>query len=99
MSISLRGANASYRYRPSTTTWVGEEVERLIEQNGPHNQRESKPATEAEVMESDALALRSPAFTRSTIKLRSSSATAPRTVKTILPAGVDVSSDSDNETK
>jgi hypothetical protein len=39
-----------------------------------------------------ALALRNPAFTRSTIRLRSNSATAPRTVKTILPAGVLVSS-------
>src|ERR1700730_15232050 len=37
-----------------------------------------------------ARALRRPALTRSTIRLRSSSATAPRTVKTISPVGVDV---------
>ena len=36
---------------------------------------------------------------RSTIKLRSSSATAPKTVKTIFPVGVLVSSCSENETK
>ena len=41
-----------------------------------------------------ARAFRSPAFTRSTIRLRSSSATAPKTVKTSLPAGVAVSIDS-----
>jgi len=46
-----------------------------------------------------ARALRSPALTRSTIRLRSSSATAARTVKTILPAGVLVSTCSENETK
>ncbi len=40
-----------------------------------------------------------PARTRSTISERSSSATAPKTVKTILPAGVDVSICSENETK
>jgi hypothetical protein len=40
-----------------------------------------------------------PALTRSTIRRRSSSATAPRTVKTILPAGVEVSICSENETK
>ena len=45
-----------------------------------------------------ARAFRRPALTRSTIKLRSSSATAPRTVKTILPAGVDVSICSEKET-
>lgn len=45
-----------------------------------------------------ARALRKPAFTRSTINDRSSSATAPKTVKTIFPAGVDVSSDSESET-
>jgi hypothetical protein len=33
-----------------------------------------------------ALALRTPALTRSALRLRSSSATAPRTVKTIFPA-------------
>jgi hypothetical protein len=44
-------------------------------------------------------ALRMPAFTRSTISERSSSATVPRTVKTILPAGVEVSICSENETK
>ncbi len=38
-----------------------------------------------------ARALRIPALTRSTIKLRSSSATAPRTIKTIFPVGVLVS--------
>ena len=38
-----------------------------------------------------ARAFRRPARTRSTIRLRSSSATAPKTVKTILPAGVLVS--------
>jgi hypothetical protein len=37
------------------------------------------------------LAFRMPALTRSTMRLRSSSATAPSTVKTILPVGVDVS--------
>ena len=42
-----------------------------------------------------ARAFRNPARTRSTISDRSSSATAPRTVKTIRPAGVAVSSDSD----
>jgi hypothetical protein len=46
-----------------------------------------------------ARALRIPAFTRSTISERSSSTTAPRTVKTILPAGVEVSICSENETK
>lgn len=45
-----------------------------------------------------ALAFRNPARTRSAIRLRSSSATAPRTVKTILPVGVLVSTFSDNET-
>src|SRR5262245_30987019 len=38
-------------------------------------------------------------MTRSRIKFRSSSATAPMTVKIILPMGVDVSMDSFNETK
>ena len=42
-----------------------------------------------------ARAFRSPARTRSAIRLRSNSATAPRTVKTMRPAGVAVSSDSD----
>jgi hypothetical protein len=37
-----------------------------------------------------AFGLRSPAFTRSTIRLRFSSATAPKTAKTIFPAGVEV---------
>lgn len=46
-----------------------------------------------------ARAFRSPAFTRFTISDRSSSATAPKTVRTILPAGVEVSTDSDKETK
>jgi hypothetical protein len=46
-----------------------------------------------------ALALRIPARTRSTIKLRSSSATAPRTVNAILLAGVDVSICSEKEMK
>ncbi len=46
-----------------------------------------------------ARALRMPALTRSTIRLRSSSATAPRTVKTIFPVGVLVSSCSENEMK
>src|SRR5215469_18370856 len=41
-----------------------------------------------------ARAFRSPARTRSAIKLRSNSATAPRTVNTILPAGVEVSTPS-----
>src|SRR6516225_3579317 len=45
-----------------------------------------------------ALAFRRPDFTRSTIKLRSNSATAPRTVNTMRPAGVAVSSDSDRLT-
>jgi hypothetical protein len=45
-----------------------------------------------------ALALRSPALTRSAIRLRSSSATAPKTVNTIFPVGVDVSSCSDRLT-
>jgi hypothetical protein len=45
-----------------------------------------------------ARAFRNPARTRSAIKLRSSSATAPRTVKTIRPAGVAVSSDSERLT-
>jgi hypothetical protein len=45
-----------------------------------------------------ARAFRSPAFTRSTMSERSNSATAPRTVKTIRPAGVAVSSDSDRLT-
>ena len=40
-----------------------------------------------------------PARTRSAIKLRSNSATAPKTVKTILPVGVEVSICSENETK
>ena len=44
-----------------------------------------------------ALALRIPARTRSAIKLRSSSATAPRTVKIIFPVGVLVSICSENE--
>ncbi len=38
-----------------------------------------------------ARALRSPARTRSAVRLRSNSATGPRTVKTILPVGVEVS--------
>jgi hypothetical protein len=46
-----------------------------------------------------ARAFRNPARTRSTVKLRSSSATAPKTVKTIFPAGVEVSICSENETK
>jgi len=46
-----------------------------------------------------ARALRRPARTRSTIRLRSSSATAPKTVKTIFPAGVDVSICSEKDTK
>ena len=45
-----------------------------------------------------ALAFRRPALTRSAIKLRSSSATAPRTVKTIFPVGVLVSTCSERET-
>ncbi len=45
-----------------------------------------------------ALAFRSPARTRSAIRLRSSSATAPRTVKIILPVGVEVSTCSDRLT-
>jgi magnesium chelatase family protein len=45
-----------------------------------------------------ARAFRMPALTRSTIKLRSSSATAPKTVKTNFPAGVDVSTCSESET-
>jgi hypothetical protein len=45
-----------------------------------------------------ALAFRRPAFTRSTISERYNSATAPRTVKTSFPAGVLVSSCSENET-
>jgi hypothetical protein len=43
------------------------------------------------------LAIRRPARTRSAIKLRSSSATAPGTVKTIFPVGVDVSTCSERE--
>ena len=43
-------------------------------------------------------AFRRPAFTLSAIRLRSSSATAPRTVKTILPVGVEVSTCSERET-
>jgi hypothetical protein len=46
-----------------------------------------------------ATAFRNPARTRSAMSLHSSSATAPSTVNTILPAGVDVSSDSESETK
>lgn len=46
-----------------------------------------------------ALAFLIPALTRSMIKLRSSSATAPSTVKTIRPAGVDVSRFSERLTK
>jgi hypothetical protein len=46
-----------------------------------------------------ARAFRMPALTRSTISERSSSATAPRTVKTILPAGVELSICSEKETK
>ena len=46
-----------------------------------------------------AYAFLSPALTRSTIRLRSSSVTAPRTVKTIFPAGVEVPSDSLRDTK
>ncbi len=46
-----------------------------------------------------ALAFLMPARTRSAIRLRSSSATAPRTVKTIFPVGVLVSICSDRETK
>src|ERR1700674_2821055 len=45
-----------------------------------------------------ARAFRNPALTLSTIRLRSSSATAPRTVKTSFPAGVEVSTCSDSET-
>ncbi|MGB7173219.1 MAG: hypothetical protein WBD23_06675, partial [Candidatus Acidiferrales bacterium] len=45
-----------------------------------------------------ALAFRSPALTRSAIRLRSNSATAPKTVKIIRPAGVVVSICSDSET-
>jgi hypothetical protein len=45
-----------------------------------------------------ALAFRNPARTRSAIRLRSSSATAPSTVKTILPVGVLVSTCSDSDT-
>src|ERR1700730_18117361 len=45
-----------------------------------------------------ALAFRNPARTRSAIRLRSNSATAPRTVKTILPVGVLVSTCSESET-
>jgi hypothetical protein len=41
-----------------------------------------------------ARAFRIPALTRSTVSERSSSATAPRTVNTILPAGVEVSIES-----
>ena len=41
----------------------------------------------------------SPIRTLSTIKERSNSATAPRTVKTIFPVGVDVSTCSEMETK
>lgn len=44
-------------------------------------------------------AARCPAITRSRMMLRSSSATAPSTVNTILPAGVDVSMASERETK
>ena len=43
-------------------------------------------------------AFRRPALTRSAIRLRSNSATAPKTVKTMRPAGVAVSSDSDRLT-
>src|SRR5262249_3525749 len=46
-----------------------------------------------------AFALRIPAFTRSTIRFLSSSATAPRTVKTIFPEGVVVSICSERLTK
>jgi hypothetical protein len=46
-----------------------------------------------------AFAFLMPARTRSQIRLRSSSATAPRTVKTILPVGVLVSTCSERETK
>ena len=46
-----------------------------------------------------ARALRMPALTSSTISERCSSATAPRTVKTIFPAGVEVSICSEKETK
>ena len=45
-----------------------------------------------------ARAFRTPARTRSAIRLRSSSATAPRTVKIIFPVGVEVSTCSDSET-
>src|ERR1700676_3461839 len=45
-----------------------------------------------------ARAFRRPARTRSAIKLRSSSATAPSTVKIIFPVGVVVSTCSDSET-
>jgi hypothetical protein len=45
-----------------------------------------------------ARAFRSPARTLSAIRLRSSSATAPKTVKTSFPAGVDVSNCSDRLT-
>jgi hypothetical protein len=46
-----------------------------------------------------ARALRKPALTRSTIRLRSSSATAPKTVKIIFPVGVLVSMFSERDTK
>jgi hypothetical protein len=42
-----------------------------------------------------ALSFRRPARALLTMRLRSSSATAPRTVKTMRPAGVALSSDSD----
>lgn len=45
-----------------------------------------------------ARAFRRPARTRSAIRLRSSSATAPSTVKTILPVGVLVSTCSESDT-
>jgi hypothetical protein len=45
-----------------------------------------------------ARAFRRPARTRSTMRLRSSSATAPSTVKIILPVGVEVSTCSESET-
>src|SRR5215472_2350771 len=45
-----------------------------------------------------ARALRKPARTRSAMRLRSNSATAPKTVKTMRPAGVAVSRDSDRLT-
>jgi hypothetical protein len=58
---------------------------KLSDANGIHNS--PRPAESFPL----ARAFRNPAFTRSTIKDRSSSATAPRIVNAILPVGVDVS--------